>query len=240
MLGVRVILRLRVVPGECPPLLSKPACAQLGMVIDAEHHQVSSRKLHVSRYGLSQTFGGHYVIPIAEFSGEMGPIQEPHIPQHLEAVPVYVNENFEASLNPTGSATATATSALRSWARHDKRVSNTVGPGTNGPAWEFVVRRVVYDAMTGEKLFEEPVCPKTPARQPLPGVFDTTTIFMFNTRAGPFHRQPVSNSMTQEALPSATPVSHGAPLAEAPRGGDGQPERAGDGGLGLSGLTSIG
>ena len=44
VLGVRTLLRLSVVPGEYPPLLSKPACTQLGMVIDTEFHAVSSRK----------------------------------------------------------------------------------------------------------------------------------------------------------------------------------------------------
>ena len=47
VLGVQVILRLSVVPGECPPLLSKPACTQLGMIIDTEYHTVSARKLKV-------------------------------------------------------------------------------------------------------------------------------------------------------------------------------------------------
>ena len=42
LLGVQVILRLSVVPGECPPFLSKHACSQLGMVIDTEFHTVSS------------------------------------------------------------------------------------------------------------------------------------------------------------------------------------------------------
>ena len=40
VLGVRVILQLSVVPAKCPPLLSKPACGQLGKVIDTENHTV--------------------------------------------------------------------------------------------------------------------------------------------------------------------------------------------------------
>ncbi|CAE7569369.1 unnamed protein product [Symbiodinium microadriaticum] len=74
IMGIRVLLRISVVPGDCPPLLSKPACTQLGLVIDTENHTVSSRKLKVSKYGLTQTYGGHYALPIAEFTDDMSPM----------------------------------------------------------------------------------------------------------------------------------------------------------------------
>ncbi|CAE7879281.1 unnamed protein product [Symbiodinium sp. KB8] len=93
VLGVRVILKVSVVPGECPPLLSKPACSQMGMIIDTELHTVSSRKLKIKNYGLHQTYGGHYALPIAEFTEAMQPIHAPDIPQHLEAIPVYVMQS---------------------------------------------------------------------------------------------------------------------------------------------------
>ena len=62
VLGVRVILKLSVVPGDCPPLFSKPACTQLGMVIDTDNHTVSSRRLKISRYGVAQTVDGRYAV----------------------------------------------------------------------------------------------------------------------------------------------------------------------------------
>ena len=87
VLGVQVVLRLSVVPGECPPLLSKHACSQLGMIIDTEYHTVSSRKLKVKKYGLAQTYGGHYALPIAEFTDDMPTVHCPPMPSHLEAAP---------------------------------------------------------------------------------------------------------------------------------------------------------
>jgi hypothetical protein len=42
-----VILSFSVVSGECPPLLSRPACTQLGVIFDCGLHSMSSRKLKV-------------------------------------------------------------------------------------------------------------------------------------------------------------------------------------------------
>ncbi|CAE7216972.1 unnamed protein product [Symbiodinium sp. CCMP2592] len=151
ILGVRVILKLSVVPGECPPLLSKQACSQMGMIIDTEFHTVSSRNLKVQKYGLSQTFGGHYALPIAEFTEGMKPIHAPDIPEHLEAIPVYVaHHEVQVTEDSLGAP-------LRSWTRHDKAMCTTVGPGAKGPPRHAVCRRVVYDAYTGDKLIEESV-----------------------------------------------------------------------------------
>ena len=85
-----MIFRLSVVPGECPPLLSKPACTQLEMAIDTEHHTVSSRKLKASTYGLAQTFGGHYALPVAEFDPNTPHLHDPEVPSRVEAIPVDV------------------------------------------------------------------------------------------------------------------------------------------------------
>ena len=64
-----VILSFSVVSGECPPLLSRPACTQLGVIFDCGLHSMSSRKLKVKNYGLRQTSGGHYAMSIDEFEG---------------------------------------------------------------------------------------------------------------------------------------------------------------------------
>ena len=65
--GKMGLLAFSVVPGPCPPLLSKQSHTQLGVQLDTEHHTMSSRKLHVKNYGLSETRAGHYTVPIDEF-----------------------------------------------------------------------------------------------------------------------------------------------------------------------------
>ena len=194
VLGVRVIIRLSVVPGECPPLLSKPACTQLGMVIDTEHHTVSSRKLKVSNYGLAQTFGGHYALPVAEFDPQSPPLHDPEVPSHVEAIPVYVSdalgdsgshENFEVAKGQT--SRCGGSSGLRTWTRQDRSVPCALGTGRNGPVWETVVRRTVYDSHTGDKLLDEEVNGNTVIRQPFGSVHDTTTILMYRG-SGPTSR----------------------------------------------------
>ena len=65
--GKAVILGFSVVKGECPPLLSRHACTQLGVTFDCEHHVLTSKKLGVKNYGLRQTSSGHYVMDIGEF-----------------------------------------------------------------------------------------------------------------------------------------------------------------------------
>lgn len=62
-----VVLSFSVVSGDCPPLLSRPACTQLGVIFDCGLHSMSSRKLKVKNYGLRQTSGGHYAMSIDEF-----------------------------------------------------------------------------------------------------------------------------------------------------------------------------
>ncbi|CAE7529229.1 unnamed protein product [Symbiodinium natans] len=174
LLGVRVVLRLSVVPGDCPPLLSKPACTQLGIVIDTENHTVSSRKLRVRRYGMSQTFGGHYALPIAEFEDHMSPIEDPDLPVHSEAIPVYVASPLD--IEPESPPEELP---WRTWIRRDRQMECTVGPGRNGPPWHCVFRRVVYVAGTNEMLLNEPVTPQTRIRTPLPRRCDTRTILFF-------------------------------------------------------------
>ena len=190
ILGVRVILKLSVVPGECPPLLSKQACSQMGMIIDTEFHTVSSRKLKIKKYGLSQTYGGHYALPIAEFTEAMKPIHAPEIPEHLEAVPVYVtHHDVQVHEEFLGAP-------MRSWTRHDKAMCTTVGPGAKGPPWHTVCRRVVYDARTGDKLIEESVGVHTPMRRALQCESDIISVFMYRTLGS--GRSMSTNSMSVE------------------------------------------
>ncbi len=65
--GRRVLLAFSVVPGPCPPLLSKQSHTKLGVRLDTEHHTLSSRKLKVQNYGLVETEAGHYTMRIDEF-----------------------------------------------------------------------------------------------------------------------------------------------------------------------------
>ena len=175
MLGVQVVLRLSVVPGECPPLLSKPACTQLGMIIDTERHTVSSRKLKVKNYGLSQTFGGHYALSIAEFIDSMPPVHDPPVPLQLEAVPVYHADSL--ALSP--STSTCSKDLVKSWTRRDKGLECLIGPGQRGPPWHLVVRRTVVDSNTGALLVDEAVDASTQIRRPLKQRTDTTTTFRF-------------------------------------------------------------
>ena len=174
LLGVRVLLRLSVVPGDCPPLLSKPACTQLGIIIDTENHTVSSRKLKIQKYGLSQTFGGHYALPIAEFADNMLPLESPEISPHVEAIPVYL-------ANPVGPSAPSNSpeTLLRSWVRHDRQMTHTLGPGRNGPPWHLIARRVVFNSQTEELLVDEQVHPDTRVRRALPRVCDTRTVLFY-------------------------------------------------------------
>ena len=66
--GKLVILAMSVVPGKCPPLLSRHACSQLGLSIDCSQHAVSSRKLGIKSFGMSQASNGHYLLSLDSFS----------------------------------------------------------------------------------------------------------------------------------------------------------------------------
>eukprot|EP00435_Cladocopium_sp_Y103_P054339 s254_g17.t1 len=65
--GKRVLLAFSVVPGQCPPLLSKQSHTALGVQLDTEKHTLNSRKLHIKNYGLTENNAGHYTIRIDEF-----------------------------------------------------------------------------------------------------------------------------------------------------------------------------
>ena len=65
--GRLVVFAFSVVSGDCPPLLSQPACSALGLTLDCTYHSMSSRSLKVKNYGLKQTLSGHYMMNIGEF-----------------------------------------------------------------------------------------------------------------------------------------------------------------------------
>ena len=71
--GIPCLLRISVVAGNCPPLLSKPVCTTLGLMVDTSAHAVTSKKYGIKRFGLGQSAGGHYVIPIDQVS-DMQPV----------------------------------------------------------------------------------------------------------------------------------------------------------------------
>lgn len=81
-------LRISVVGGDCPPLLSKPVCTALGLVVDTASHVVSSKKFGVKAYGLKQSQGGHYLLPIAQFEASLQVPPDLHVPSHLEVMPL--------------------------------------------------------------------------------------------------------------------------------------------------------
>eukprot|EP00435_Cladocopium_sp_Y103_P018426 s2413_g4.t1 len=65
--GKRVLLAFSVVPGPCPPLLSKQSHTALGVQLDTEKHTLTSKKLQIKQYGLSENAAGHYTVRIDEF-----------------------------------------------------------------------------------------------------------------------------------------------------------------------------
>ena len=62
--SIPCLLRISVVSGKCPPLLSKPVATKLGLLIDTENHTVASRMYHVKAFGLGMAVNGHYLLSI--------------------------------------------------------------------------------------------------------------------------------------------------------------------------------
>ena len=89
--SLHCMLRISVVSGNCPPLLSKSVCSRLGFMIDTEQHMISSKKLRVRPYGLEQTLtpagvGGHYIMPLTQFDHTMKPVESCEMPEHAEII----------------------------------------------------------------------------------------------------------------------------------------------------------
>ena len=121
---------------------------------------------------------------------------------------------------------------MRSWTRHDKAMHTTVGPGTKGPPWHTVVRRVVYDARTGDKLLEELIDASTPMRRRLQCESDIISVFMYRTLGS--GRSMSTNSMSvapptvlaeprDGPTPQAGELREDRGLPESPRSREGAP-----------------
>ena len=88
------ILRVSVVSGNCPPLLSKHVATALGFIIDTQKHVLSSHKYHVKAFGLQQTstgtaLGGHYILAVNEMPSTQVSIPvDLHVPKHVEVYPL--------------------------------------------------------------------------------------------------------------------------------------------------------
>eukprot|EP00435_Cladocopium_sp_Y103_P008686 s1575_g2.t1 len=81
-------LRISVVGGDCPPLLSKPVCSALALTVDTANHVVSSKRYGVKAYGLKQSHGGHYLLPIDQFPSDLQVPADLYMPDHLEVMPL--------------------------------------------------------------------------------------------------------------------------------------------------------
>ena len=97
-----VILAFSVVEGDCPPLMSKPACSILGAIFDTALHTLSSRVLKVKAYGLSQTLSGHYIMNVEEFEhGHAFPeIPEDFCMPHGQEVHIWMIDEANSKLKP--------------------------------------------------------------------------------------------------------------------------------------------
>ena len=86
------VLRISVVPGNCPPLLSKVACTSLGFVLDTDQHTVSSKRFRVPPFGLDHTGHGykqgHYLLSVDDFLPDMLPLESFQLPPHVEVQPL--------------------------------------------------------------------------------------------------------------------------------------------------------
>ena len=87
------VLRVSVVSGNCPPLLSKHVATTLGFIIDTEAHSLISKKFHVSTYGLEQSstgtqLGGHYMLPVLDFQHNVTIPKDLQVPSHVEVFPL--------------------------------------------------------------------------------------------------------------------------------------------------------
>lgn len=85
------MLRISVVSGNCPPLLSKSVCSRLGFMTDTEQYVISSKKFRVKPYGLEQTLtpagvGGHYIMPLTQFDPSMRPVESCEMLEHAEII----------------------------------------------------------------------------------------------------------------------------------------------------------
>ena len=141
--GVHVALAMSVVPGNCPPLLSRHACSQLGLNIDCGKHSVSSTKMNVKAYGMSQAGNGHYLLSLHEFS-------EGHttdIPEDF-SVPLGVEAHV---LSPRPSSTR-----LEIAAGLDPAAPVSVAEATHGSASQVLSADGGFESCTAERGIPRP------------------------------------------------------------------------------------
>ncbi|CAE7534115.1 unnamed protein product, partial [Symbiodinium microadriaticum] len=74
--GKPVVYGFSIVEGVCPPLFSRSGCTQLGVVIDCEHHSISSRRLGIKSFGLGRA-EGHYTLCIDDSGMDVAAIDLP-------------------------------------------------------------------------------------------------------------------------------------------------------------------
>ena len=75
--GRQAFLAMSVVSGNCPPLMSRHACTQLGMIIDCSRHSFSSRSLGLKDYGFARASNGHYLLRIDDFGSLKHEVEVP-------------------------------------------------------------------------------------------------------------------------------------------------------------------
>ena len=121
--GQAVVFGFSVSEGVCPPLFSRTGCTQLGVVIDCEHHTISSWKLGVKSYGLGRD-EGHYTICIDEPCSNMSVVSLPpdfRLPVGTDAMKLSSEVLLEKELvmEPRGSSANDGSRILRASAGAD-------------------------------------------------------------------------------------------------------------------------
>ena len=161
------ILRISVVSGNCPPLLSKHVATALGFIIDTQKHVLSSNKFHVKAFGLQQTatgtaLGGHYILPVND--QPLHNIEIPSdlkVPRHVEVyplIPVGIPKGAQTRFQlpddqqslPSHGDTETEQTAIR-----DRGQQHGMGTGGNGRGRGSVVGRRSTSAGTSAEDINE-------------------------------------------------------------------------------------
>ena len=127
--SIPCLLRVSVVSGKCPPLLSKPVATKLGLLIDTENHTVASRMYHVKAFGLGMAVNGHYLLEIHDSDDTRVQIPEDfRMPSDVEVYPLSQSGSRQTVNNPT---TETATEAIHA-IRDGREPMGDSGPGRRG------------------------------------------------------------------------------------------------------------
>lgn len=131
--SIPCLLRLSVLSGKCPPLLSKPVATKLGLLIDTENHTVASRMYHVKAFGLGMAVNGHYLLDIHD--NDVTSPQIPgdfRMPSDVEVYPLSQSGSKQVVNNPTAKTATAATHAIRSAHGDGREPMGDSGPGRRG------------------------------------------------------------------------------------------------------------